>query len=73
MDSGWGGAPIEANVLQHHSPIGYSGVKSKMRKKVTTFANPPVDLVNMFWDDMCSWQMMFLSGPIHFINRPKVS
>ena len=45
MDSGWGAAPIEANVLQHHSPLGYSGVKSKMRKKVTTFAVPPVDLV----------------------------
>lgn len=44
-DSGWGGAPIEANVLQHLSPMGYTGVKTKMRKKQTTFANPPVDLV----------------------------
>jgi hypothetical protein len=50
LDSAWGGAPVEVNVL--HSPIGYSGVKTKPRKKVTTFANLPVDLVNMPRDDM---------------------
>lgn len=46
MDQGWGGVPIEANVL--HSPLAYSGVKPKLRKKVTTFANPPVELVNTY-------------------------
>ena len=52
-DQGWGGVPIEANVL--HSPIAYSAVKPKLRKKVTTFANPPVELVNMLRDDISSF------------------
>ncbi len=48
----WGGVPIEATVI--HSPLAYPGlgVKTKLRKKVTTFANPPVDLVNMLRDNI---------------------